>query len=138
MKIFLILENIQLDKKFIENSKKHKDRETEIEILKNKLAALTSNINVNNNAMNPPLQYDPRQVTFSANDDEIVNNSPLQNKHQKFVSDVNKKNVDDLEALYFNDKIEMKTMLLREHGQHLLQAYFRKNSIVFKNVIEGC
>ena len=37
-----------------------------------------------------------------------------------------------------NDKIEMKTMLLREHGQHLLQAYFRKNSIVFKNVIEGC
>lgn len=108
MKIFLILENLQLDKKFIEISKKHKDREIEIEILKNKLAALTSNINVNNNAMNPPLQYDPRQVTFSANDDEIVNNSPLQNKHQKFVSDVNKKNVDDLEALYFNDKIEMK------------------------------
>ena len=81
MKIFLILENLQLDKKFIEISKKHKDRETEIEILKNKLAALTSNINVNNNAMNPPLQYDPRQVTFSANDDEIVNNSALKNKH---------------------------------------------------------
>ena len=37
MKIFLILENLQLDKKFIEISKKHKDRETEIEILKNKL-----------------------------------------------------------------------------------------------------
>ena len=52
---------------------------------------------------------DPRQVTFSALDDDLVNSSnPPLNRHQALIKDYNTKNVNDLDALYFNDKVEMK------------------------------
>ena len=99
-------QNLQIDKNYIELSKKLKQKETEIELLKNKVAAMSANANINNQ---PPMQYDPRTVTFSALEEESRKNSPSpqMNKHQRFVSDVNQKNVNDLEALYFNDKVEM-------------------------------
>ena len=51
---------------------------------------------------------DPRQVTFFAADDDLINSNniiPL-NKHQEIIKDLNTKNINDLDALYFNDIVE--------------------------------
>ena len=114
-----------LEKRVLDVSKQLKEKEHEIDALKSQLIKLpkephiiTPNRNHPSNNTNspsiitPPLQImlcDPRQVTFSALDDDLVNSSnPPLNKHQELIKDYNTKNVNDLDALYFNDKVEMK------------------------------
>lgn len=125
----------QLDKKLNDYSKQIKEKETEITSLKSQITKLTlslstkdkdketitniikptttttSNPNNNSTSLKTSSQImptDPRQVTFSATDDDLINSSiiPL-NKHQEMIKDLNTKNINDLDALYFNDKVEM-------------------------------
>ena len=89
---------------------KDKDKETITNIIKPPTTT-TSNLNNNSTSLKTSSQImptDPRQVTFSATDDDLINSSiiPL-NKHQEMIKDLNTKNINDLDALYFNDKVEM-------------------------------
>ena len=125
-----------LEKRLLDVSKQLKQKESEIDSLKSQITKLSKQQqhiltpNRNNNissslTTNSPsitqqqqqqqqqlqlqMPCDPRQVTFSALDDDLVNSSnPPLNRHQALIKDYNTKNVNDLDALYFNDKVEMK------------------------------
>ena len=128
----------QLDKKVNDYSKQIKEKENEITSLKSQITKLSLSLstkdkdkdketitniikptttitNPNNNNNSTSLKTssqimptDPRQVTFSAADDDLINSSvtPI-TKHQEMIKDLNTKNINDLDALYFNDKVEM-------------------------------
>ena len=122
-----------LEKRILDVSKQLKQKESEIDSLKSQITKLskqqqqqhiiTPNRNNTSSTANSPsitqqhqqpqlqlqMPCDPRQVTFSALDDDLVNSSnPPLNRHQALIKDYNTKNVNDLDALYFNDKVEMK------------------------------
>jgi chromosome segregation ATPase len=124
----------QLDTKLNDYSKQIKEKETEITSLKSQITKLTLSLstkdkdketitniikpttttpNPNNNSTSLKtssqiMPTDPRQVTFSATDDDLINSSIIPiNKHQEMIKDLNTKNINDLDALYFNDKVEM-------------------------------
>ena len=124
-----------LEKRLLDVSKQLKQKESEIDSLKSQITKLSKQQqqqhiitpNRNNTSSSPAnspsitqlqqqqpqlqlqMPCDPRQVTFSALDDDLVNSSnPPLNRHQALIKDYNTKNVNDLDALYFNDKVEMK------------------------------
>ena len=70
---------------------------------------LQNNNNASLKASSQIMPTDPRQVTFSAADDDLINSSNVTpvTKHQEMIKDLNTKNINDLDALYFNDKVEM-------------------------------
>ena len=93
--------NFQLDKNYIDILKKMKEKENEIEFLKSKVNSLISNDSNSN------VPFEPIDVTFNKIEKDSLQSSPHTNKHQRFLSDVNTKNVNDLDSLYFNDKVQM-------------------------------
>ena len=78
-----------------------KEKENEIEFLKSKVNSLISNDSNSN------VPFEPIDVTFNKIEKDSLQSSPHTNKHQRFLSDVNTKNVNDLDSLYFNDKVQM-------------------------------
>ena len=100
----------QITKLTLSLSTKDKDKETITNIIK-PTTTTTPNPNNNSTSLKTSSQImptDPRQVTFSATDDDLINSSIIPiNKHQEMIKDLNTKNINDLDALYFNDKVEM-------------------------------
>lgn len=94
---------LDIDRNFVQTQKQLREKESEIEKLKQKLNNINSSLNSSNNNI---LMFDPKQVTFSAMDDDLINSNAL-NKHQTFILKLNKENIEDLDALYFNDKVDM-------------------------------
>ena len=82
--------NFQLDKNYIDILKKMKEKENEIEFLKSKVNSLISNDSNSN------VPFEPIDVTFNKIEEDSLQSSPHTNKHQRFLSDVNTKNVNDL------------------------------------------
>ena len=101
----------QITKLTLSLSTKDKDKETITNIIKPTTTTTTPNPNNNSTSLKTSSQImptDPRQVTFSATDDDLINSSIIPiNKHQEMIKDLNTKNINDLDALYFNDKVEM-------------------------------
>ena len=48
-------------------------------------------------------------MTFSGNedDDNLFDKATVKNNHQLIIDEFNEKNIEDLEALYFNDKVNV-------------------------------
>lgn len=92
-------QNLQLDKNYIDILNKLKDKEQEIEFLKSKVNSLISN------DTNTKEQADI--ISFNEMEEDSLQSTPIANKHKRFISEVNQKNVNDLDSLYFNDRVEM-------------------------------
>ena len=86
----------KIDKNLIENNKIIKDRQKKIEILENKLYGLVNNMK----SKNVIREYHINMKEFDLKkSDESQNNK---------IKKINERNLDDLDALYFFDKIEGK------------------------------
>ena len=123
---------LSLDKKFIEVKKILNEKEKEIEKFKKEIQDLKNRTNetINNsvitfcdkeeNKENPLIQSKISLNQFKNISNQVkINNknylipsksfdSIFHNNHQYFVNTVNKNNLDDLNALYFNDKVDEK------------------------------
>lgn len=81
-----------------------KEKETEIESLKTK----AQNVSVHSSSC---IQFDARTVTFASGESENIANSPQKpiekNQHQILIDEYNQQNLGDLDALYFNDKVNL-------------------------------
>ena len=123
---------LNLDKNFIEVKKILNEKEKEIERFKKEIQDLKNRTNetINNsvitfcekeeNKENPFIQSKISLNQSKNLSNQIKNNNKnilvtsksfdsfFHNKHQNFVNTVNKNNIDDLNALYFNDKVDEK------------------------------
>ena len=86
----------KIDKNLIENNKIIKERQKKIEILENKLYGLVNNMKKKNVI---------REYHINMKEFDLKKNDDSQNKK---IEKINEKNLDDLDALYFFDKIETK------------------------------
>ena len=114
----------KIDKNLIECNKSIKEKQKRIEVLENKIYTLVSNMRNKNNIIinNKSKEINLyRSINFSSIDNK--NKSKLQeypkyndeievkkseDKQNNKIKKINEKNLDDLDALYFFDKIEMK------------------------------
>ena len=116
---------LNLDKNFLELKKVLNDKEKEIEKYKKDIQDMKNksfNEIINNSQITfcgkeemkeNSLLLSKNSLLQSKNDNK--NNNLIQsksvdilfsNRHQRFVNSVNKNNIDDLDALYFNDKVD--------------------------------
>ena len=86
----------KIDKNLIENNKIIKDRQKKIEILENKLYGLVNNMK-NKNVI--------REYHINMKEFDLKKSDESQNNK---IKKINERNLDDLDALYFFDKIEAK------------------------------
>ena len=92
-------QNLKIDKNYIQTISLLKEKEKELEKIKTEIQALkfcnekNNNINRNKNNIN---------IIFSKSVDNI-----LVNQHNKYLDLLNKSNIEDLDALYFKDKIDI-------------------------------
>ena len=114
----------KIDKNLIECNKGIKEKQKKIEVLENKIYSLVnnmkskSNIIINNKSKEIKLyrSIDISSINYknkgklkeySSDNDEIVSKKSEDKQNNK-IKKINAKNLDDLDALYFFDKIEMK------------------------------
>ena len=108
-----------MDKNFIECSKNIKEKQKKIEILEKKLQGLIENLNKSNNSTlssknNILLRNKSEDINLNSKYYHGMFNSEIGGKKSEKgiqnykIRKINEKNLDDLDALYFFDKIEMK------------------------------
>ena len=92
---------LMTDKNYIETISKLKEKEKEIEKMKNDVVLLnTEKKKVKIARNNDKFNFNNLEMVFSKSVDNI-----LVNHHNKYLDRINKINIEDLDALYFKDKI---------------------------------
>ena len=136
----------KIDKNLIECNKGIKEKQKKIEVLENKICSLVNNMKNKNNIIinNKSKEINLyRSINFSSinnknkdklkeyssdNDEIIFKNS--EDKQNNKIKKINEKNLDDLDALYFFDKIEMKPQRSFSGGKNIpfLPINIKKNN----------
>ena len=121
-----------LDKNLIESNKRIKEKQKKIEILENKLNELVYNFKNNNISRNKSIELNMYKLTNNNSYFKTKNKLKTYNsdygdnifeknvfKQNNKIKKINEKNLDDLDALYFYDKIEMKGQRSLSNGKNI-------------------
>ena len=134
----------KIDKNLIECNKGIKEKQKKIEVLENKICSLVNNMKGKNNIIinNKSKEINLyRSINFSSinnknklkeysSDNEEMIFKKSDDKQNNKIKKINAKNLDDLDALYFFDKIEMKPQRSFSGGKNIpfLPINIKKNN----------
>jgi len=134
----------KIDKNLIECNKGIKEKQKKIEVLENKICSLVNNMKGKNNIIinNKSKEINLyRSINFSSinnknklkeysSDNDEMSFKKSDDKQNNKIKKINAKNLDDLDALYFFDKIEMKPQRSFSGGKNIpfLPINIKKNN----------
>ena len=134
----------KIDKNLIECNKRIKEKQKKIEVLENKICSLVNNMKGKNNIIinNKSKEINLyRSINFSSinnknklkeysSDNDEMSFKKSDDKQNNKIKKINAKNLDDLDALYFFDKIEMKPQRSFSGGKNIpfLPINIKKNN----------